>query len=86
LFLARISKGRSVREFIVGCVFAPALVCFAWMTILGASAISLEMSGTADGSIIAATTTNKLFATLQVMLADNAALLSGITIMCVALT
>ena len=36
LFLARISKGRSVREFIVGCVFAPALVCFAWMTILGA--------------------------------------------------
>ncbi|NNE78860.1 MAG: BCCT family transporter, partial [Silicimonas sp.] len=35
LFLARISKGRSVREFIVGCVFAPALVCFAWMTILG---------------------------------------------------
>ncbi|PWR00720.1 BCCT family transporter [Leucothrix pacifica] len=85
LFLARISKGRSVREFIVGCVFAPALVCFAWMTILGASAISLEMSGTADGSIIAATTTNKLFATLQVMLADNAALLSGITIMCVVL-
>jgi len=26
LFLARISKGRTVREFILGCVFAPALV------------------------------------------------------------
>ena len=38
LFLARISRGRSVREFIVGCVFAPAMVCFAWMTILGATA------------------------------------------------
>ena len=85
LFLARISRGRSVREFIVGCVFAPALVCFAWMTILGASAIDLEINGTADGAIIAATTTNKLFATLQVMLADNSALLSGITIMSVVL-
>ena len=37
LFLARISRGRTVREFILGCVFAPAMVCFAWMTILGAS-------------------------------------------------
>lgn len=85
LFLARISRGRSVREFIVGCIFAPALVCFAWMTILGASAINLEINGTAEGAIIAASTTNKLFATLQVMLADNGALLSGITIMCVVL-
>ena len=85
LFLARISKGRSIREFIVGCVFAPALVCFAWMTILGASAMNLEMNGTADGAIIAASTTNKLFATLQVMLVDNGALLSGITVMSVVL-
>ena len=36
LFLARISKGSSVCEFIIGCVVAPALVCFAWMTIIGA--------------------------------------------------
>lgn len=85
LFLARISRGRSVREFICGCVLAPAMVCFAWMTILGASAIDLELSGVAEGSIVAATTTNKLFATLQVMLVDNQALLSGITIMCVVL-
>ncbi len=55
------------------------------MTILGASAIDLELSGAAEGAIVAATTTNKLFATLQVMLAGNAALLSGITIMCVVL-
>jgi len=85
LFLARISRGRSVREFILGCVLAPAMVCFAWMTILGASAIDLELSGVAEGSIVAASTTNKLFATLQVMLVDNQALLSGITIMCVVL-
>ena len=83
LFLARISKGRTVREFILGCVIAPALVCFAWMTILGATAIDLELSGVAQGAIIGASNTNKLFATLSFML--DGGLLTGITIMCVVL-
>ncbi len=84
LFLARISKGRSVREFIVGCVFIPALVCFAWMTILGGTAIDLEMSGAADGAIIGATNTAKLFVTLEAMLSSGA-FLGFITIMSVVL-
>lgn len=83
LFLARISKGRSVREFIIGCVFLPALVCFAWMTILGGTAIDLELSGAADGAIIGASNTAKLFVTLQQMLSGG--FLQGITIMCVVL-
>lgn len=83
LFLARISKGRTVREFILGCVFAPALVCFAWMTILGGTAINLELSGVAEGAIIGASNTNKLFVTLAQMI--DGGLLSGITIMCVVL-
>ena len=84
LFLARISKGRTVREFILGCVIAPALVCFAWMTILGGTAINLELSGVADGAIIAATASNKLFVTLGIML-GNGIFLSLITFMCVVL-
>ncbi len=83
LFLARISKGRSVREFVLGCVIAPALVCFAWMTILGATAIDLELSGVANGAIIGASTTAKLFATLGQMMSGG--ILSGITVMCVVL-
>ncbi|WP_085901134.1 BCCT family transporter [Kiloniella majae] len=83
LFLARISKGRSVREFILGCVIAPAIVCFLWMTILGGTAIDLELTGTADGSIIGASNTAKLFVTLGQMLSGGA--LSGLTIMCVVL-
>lgn len=83
LFLARISKGRTVREFIVGCVFAPALVCFAWMTILGGTAIDLELTGGADGAIIGASNTAKLFVTLGQMIEGG--LLSGLTIMCVVL-
>ncbi len=83
LFLARISKGGTVREFIPGCVFAPALVCFAWMTILGATAVDLELSAVAEGAIIGASNTNKLFVTLGAMLSGG--LLSGITIMSVVL-
>ena len=83
LFLARISKGRSVREFIVGCVFAPALVCFAWMTILGGTAIDLELTGGADGAIIGASNTAKLFVTLGQMI--DGGLLSALTVMCVVL-
>ena len=83
LFLARISKGRTVREFIIGCVFAPAMVCFAWMTILGGTAIDLELTGGAAGAITGASQTNQLFATLGQMIEGG--LLSGLTIMCVVL-
>ena len=84
LFLARISRGRTVREFILGCVIAPALVCFAWMTILGGTGIEKELSGVADGAVAGATTTNMLFANLGVILNDTA-LLFPLTVMCVVL-
>ena len=84
LFLARISKGRSIREFVLGAVIAPALVCFAWMTILGGTAIDLELSGVANGAITGASQSAKLFVTLQQMLSGGF-LLDAITIMCVVL-
>lgn len=83
LFLARISRGRSVREFILGAVIAPAMVCFAWMTILGGTAIDVELNGAADGAVIAASTTAKLFVTLEQIISGG--LLNGVVIMCVVL-
>ncbi|MGC3937685.1 BCCT family transporter [Roseobacter sp. EG26] len=83
LFLARISKGRTVREFVLGAVIAPALVCFAWMTILGGTAIDLEINGAAEGAIIGASNSAKLFVTLENMLSGG--FLQGIIIMCVVL-
>ncbi|MCX7565521.1 BCCT family transporter [Sulfitobacter sp. F26169L] len=83
LFLARISRGRTIREFVLGAVIAPSLVCFAWMAILGGTAIDLELTGAADGAILAASNSGKLFVTLEQML--SGAFLQAMIIMCVVL-
>ncbi len=48
MFIARISKGRTIREFMVGVVFVPAAFTFFWMTVFGNSAISLALQGKAE--------------------------------------
>ncbi len=48
MFIARISKGRTVREFILGVMLIPSLLSFIWMSVFGGTAISQEMSGAAD--------------------------------------
>jgi choline/glycine/proline betaine transport protein len=45
MFIARISYGRTVREFIKGVLFVPTLVTFVWMTTFGNSALHIEMFG-----------------------------------------
>jgi choline/glycine/proline betaine transport protein len=39
MFIARISRGRTIREFVVGVLVAPTLVSLVWFTIFGDSAI-----------------------------------------------
>ena len=48
MFIARISKGRTVREFIFCVLIAPSLVCALWMTIFGGMAMD-QMAGGYDG-------------------------------------
>ncbi|CAD7286542.1 BCCT family transporter [Campylobacter suis] len=45
LFIAKISKGRSIREFIMGALFVPTGFTFMWMTFFGNSAIELVKNG-----------------------------------------
>lgn len=45
MFIARISKGRSVREFILGVMLFPAFLSFLWMSAFGGSALWLELNG-----------------------------------------
>ena len=47
LFIARISKGRTLREFVLGALLGPALFTLLWMTVFGNSAIELILSGAA---------------------------------------
>lgn len=48
MFIARVSKGRTVREFLLGVIIVPSLLSFVWMSVFGGSAIFLQASGTAD--------------------------------------
>ena len=48
MFIARISKGRSVREFLFGVIMVPTLLSFVWMSVFGGSALYLQSSGITD--------------------------------------
>jgi choline/glycine/proline betaine transport protein len=45
VFIARISRGRTVREFVGGVLLAPTIVCFLWFSVLGGSALHRELFG-----------------------------------------
>jgi len=48
MFIARISKGRTVREFLFGVVLIPTLLSFVWMSVFGSTALYLQSSGVTD--------------------------------------
>ena len=76
IFLARISKNRTIREFVVGSIVAPSLMCFLWFALLGGTAIDLELNGAAEGSIFAKSLTAQLYETINVMLPEGATFIS----------
>ncbi|MFC2947488.1 BCCT family transporter [Virgibacillus sediminis] len=47
IFIARISKGRTVKEFMLGVLLVPAIVCFIFFAVFGVSALNLEQNGIA---------------------------------------
>ena len=65
LFLARVSRGRTIGEYVVGAILAPSLMCFAWFCIIGGTALDLELNGIAEGSILGADLSAQLFATVK---------------------
>ena len=76
LFLARISKGRTIREFVLGAMIVPSLMCFVWFTWAGGTAIDLTMEQVSSGAIetvkdseiFAAPDGDKIFAMTNYML------------------
>lgn len=48
MFIARISRGRSVREFLFGVILIPTLLSFVWMSVFGGSALYVQSEGITD--------------------------------------
>ncbi|WP_116950465.1 BCCT family transporter [Jiangella endophytica] len=67
MFIARISRGRTIRQFVVGVLLVPSAVSVVWFCIFGGTAIDLQR----DGADIAGTAENpsgqeeQLFSVLQ---------------------
>ena len=43
LFIARVSHGRTIREFIAGTVLAPSMAAFIWFSVFGGTALHMEI-------------------------------------------
>ena len=71
LFLARVSRGRTIREFVLGAMIAPAMMCLVWFALAGGSAIHAELFGSADGAIVGSELSAQLFQTINVILSEG---------------
>ncbi len=81
MFIARVSRGRTVREFMIAVLLIPSLVSVLWMTSFGGTAISLIGAGFSD--ISEAALELKLFAMLSHLPLTNLTSLVGIILVIV---
>ncbi len=66
LFIARISKGRTLKEYVVCTVLVPSLICFVWFTVFGYAGLKLHSQGLVDmEALVQKSPQSSLFATLQ---------------------
>ncbi len=66
-FIARISRGRTIRQFVTFVMIIPTLVSLVWFSVLGGAATRLQMTGQADLSqaLTDAGTEGALFSLLE---------------------
>jgi len=71
MFMARISRGRSLREYVAGTLLAPTLIGFLWLCVFGATALDIQLNG-AGGLVKAVNTdmTQALFTTFELLSVD----------------
>lgn len=65
-FIARISRGRTIREFVFGVIGMPVLLSIVWFSTFGGSALYFELfQGAALGDAVVTEMSSALFATLD---------------------
>lgn len=80
IFIARVSRGRTIREFIIGVLLLPALVSFIWFAVFGTSAIEIQNAGNIDLTSFA--TEEVLFAIFSEMPWSTLLSIVAITLVC----
>ncbi|MDP1626454.1 MAG: choline BCCT transporter BetT [Parvibaculum sp.] len=48
MFIARISRGRTIRQFVIGVLLVPSGFTFLWFTVFGNTALAMQLDGTAQ--------------------------------------
>ena len=82
MFIARVSRGRTIREYVLGVALVPSMMCFIWMAMAGGTAIELVLSGEDGGAILAAPMSDQLYATLSTLFDPAiAGILSGLVVL-----
>ena len=84
IFIARISRGRTIKQFLLCVLLVPTLITFIWLTVFGNSALFCELYG--DGGVVEAVNDNvatALFALLDLF--PLAALTSGLSVLVIAI-
>jgi choline/glycine/proline betaine transport protein len=68
-FIARVSRGRTIREFVLGVLLVPTAAVLLWMTVFGATAIYMQHTGQADLApfVDGGTVSQAFFALLDVL-------------------
>ncbi|MGM0554582.1 MAG: BCCT family transporter [Pseudomonadota bacterium] len=68
LFIARISRGRTFREFVMGVLLVPTVITFFWLALLGGTALHAEVEGGAGiAARVAEDITLATFATMETL-------------------
>ncbi|ERP96407.1 transporter [Labrenzia sp. C1B10] len=86
VFLARISRGRSIREYVLGAIMIPSLMCFVWFTLVGGTAIDLTLNGEAGDAISGAGQESQLFVMLDLILSSGLAWVMAAMVVVLLLT
>lgn len=68
VFIARVSRGRTVRQFVTGVIIVPTLIGILWFSVLGGTAIAMELTN--PGTLVGEDGTVELQGALFAMLAQ----------------
>ena len=83
-FIARISRGRTIREFVIGVIGVPVLLSIVWFSAFGGSALYFELfEGAALGDAVSREVSSALFGMLEFL--PFAGLVGGLVLLLIVL-